>query len=77
MKWALFYLCLGWAVFYARMLWFLYGQLPQTFHIQPPGPAEILEGIFYLIFVGLLPVAASGAFLTVKWPEQRKLRAEQ
>jgi len=74
LKWTLFYMCLAWAVLYARLLWFVYDQLPHALELQPPGMPQIIEGIFYLIFVGLVPVGAASFFLRARWPERRRMR---
>ena len=71
-KWTLFFVFLGWAVVYARLLWFLYDQVPHALQLQPPGPSEIAQGVVYLIVVGLLPLAGATAFLIGTWPEERK-----
>ena len=72
-KWTLFFILLGWAVFYARLLWFLYNQVPHALQLQPPGASEIAQGVVYLILVGLLPLAAAIVFLIVQWPQERKI----
>lgn len=58
-------------MFYARVLWLLYGQLPRALKLAPPAVSDIVEGLVYLIFVGVLPVAAAAAFLMVNWPGKR------